>query len=113
MIGFVIGEMDLEQMEMVVDVADQARLASQQQHGADAARGEAPDALAQLIMDVAGGHHGLLAFGAGPMSDAVEESPPAFPQESAIASSPLLAVASAGLVQHNNHHSKPSVTWKN
>src|ERR1700722_17303725 len=48
MIGFVIGEMPLEVMEVVVDVADQADPARQQVHGADAARGEALDAIGEF-----------------------------------------------------------------
>ena len=36
-VGFVIGEMALEEMEVAVDVADQADPAGQQEHGADAA----------------------------------------------------------------------------
>ena len=38
MVGFVIGTMPLEDMEVVVDVADQADPARQQKHGTDAAR---------------------------------------------------------------------------
>ena len=51
-VGFVIGEMALEEMEVVVDVADQAGAASQQEHGADAAGDEALDALGQFVVDV-------------------------------------------------------------
>ena len=65
MVGLVIGEMHLEQMEIVINVADQARPLSQQQHGADAAGGNALDALAQLVMDIGGGDHGLSRSGPG------------------------------------------------
>ena len=34
--------------------------AGQQEHGADAAGGEAVDALAEFVVDVGGGHHGRL-----------------------------------------------------
>ena len=74
MVGFVIGEMPLEEMEVMVDVVDQAGPASQQEDGADAARGEALDAIGQFVMDVAGGDHGLVAFRSGPILDAVEDS---------------------------------------
>ena len=37
MIGFVIGVMVLEQMQVVIDVGDQSSPACQQEHGADAA----------------------------------------------------------------------------
>ena len=57
-VGFVIGEVLLEEMEVVVDVADQAGPLGQREQGADAAGGEALDAVGQLIMDVGCGHHG-------------------------------------------------------
>ena len=62
MVGFVIGEMPLEDMEVVVDVADQADPARQQVHGADAPRSEALDAIGDFVVDVGGGHHRLIAF---------------------------------------------------
>ena len=68
MVGFVIGEMALEEMEVGVDVGDQAGRACQQQHGTDAAGGEALDALGQFVVDVAGGDHGLSRSGPGRFS---------------------------------------------
>ena len=73
MVGFVIGEMPLEDMEVVVDVADQADPARQQVHGADAARGEALDAIGEFVVDVVGGHHRLIAFRSGAVRDAIED----------------------------------------
>ena len=61
-----------------------ADLASQQEHGADAAGGEALDAIGQFVVDVGGGHHGLFAFGPGSILDAIENSPLAFAEESAV-----------------------------
>ena len=91
MVGFVIGQMPLEQMEIAVDVARSSPiLLSQQEHGADAAGGEAADAIGQFVVDVGGGHHGLVAFGAGSIRDAVQDSPLAFAEESAVAFSRLL-----------------------
>ena len=84
-VGFVIGEMPLEEVEVVVDVADQAGSAGQQEHGADAAGGEALDAIGEFVVDVAGGDHGLFAFWPGPVLDAVEDSLPAFTESSAVA----------------------------
>jgi hypothetical protein len=37
LVGLVIGEIPLEQMEVVVDGADQARIGRQEEHGSDAA----------------------------------------------------------------------------
>ena len=56
-VGLVIGEVPLEEVEVVVDVGDQAGPLGQQEHGADAAGGEALDALGELVVDVGGGHH--------------------------------------------------------
>ena len=53
MVGFVIGEMALEEMKLGVDGGDQAGAACQQDHGTDAAGGEAVDALAEFVVDVA------------------------------------------------------------
>ena len=95
-VGFVIGEMALEQMEVGVDGGDQAGAACQQEHGADAAGGEAVDALAEFVVDVAGGDHGAIAFGFGAIGDAVEDSP----------------LASSQFVQDTGIHSKASVAWQ-
>ena len=61
----------------MVDGGDQAGAACQQEHGADAAGGEAVDALAEFVVDVGGGDHGDFAFGSGAIGDAVEDPPPA------------------------------------
>ena len=114
MVGFVIGEVAFEEMEIEVDAGDQAGGPCQHHHGADAAGGEALDALAEFVVDVGGGDHGAVAFGAGAILDAVEDSPPAFPQELAnLCRGLLTAVASWDLLRDDNHHSKPSVAWKN
>src|SRR5271163_537597 len=113
MVGLVIGEMPLEQMERVIDVADQAGPLSQQQHDTDAAGGKALDTLAQLIVDVGGRDHGPLAFGAGAIGNPVENSPQSSPQQPTSAFTGLPTIASGDLFRDNNHHSKPSVAWKN
>src|SRR6476469_4606219 len=105
--------MDLEQMEIVVDVTDQAGLARHHEHGADAACGESLDAIAEFVVDVGGGDHGLVALRFGEMDQSVATSPLAFPQEPALAFSGLLALAFSLLLQDNNHHSKPSVGCRN
>ena len=88
---------------MVVDVVDQAGAARQQEHGADAARREPPDAIGQFVVDVGGGHHGLIAFRSGPILDTVEDSTLAFLEDP--------AVAFSGLLGDSGSHSKTSVGW--
>src|SRR3954462_14901165 len=44
-VGFVVGEVVLEEQEVAVDVADRADPPGDQEHGADAAGGEAPGAV--------------------------------------------------------------------
>src|SRR5262249_41371027 len=127
-IRFVIGEMTFEELEVLVDVSDQAGPSCQEEDGADAASGETPDALAQFIVDVGGGDHGLVAFGPRFIGNATEDSPPSLLKELAVAfsgfvaravrgvtvaTSRLVAVATSGRVGDGSSHSKPSVTWKN
>ena len=111
MVGFVIGKMPFEEMEVVVDVADQADPAGQQEHGADAAGGKALDAIGEFVVDVVGGHHGLIAFRSGPVLDAIEESPPTFMESSAVAFPGFLGVAFSGLLGDSSSHSKASEGW--
>src|SRR4051794_6976681 len=85
MVGFVVGEMALEEMKMGVDAGDQAGGSCQHQHGTDAAGGEALDALTEFVVDIAGGDHGDFAFGAGAILDAAEDSLPTLSQELSLA----------------------------
>jgi hypothetical protein len=119
MVGFVIGQMPLEQNEVGVDVFDQPSVASQQEHGADAPGAEALDAIGQFVVDIAGGHHRFFAFGSWPILDALENSPLAFVEDSAVAFSRLLVVTLPGLstvvfsgfLGDSSTHSKASVMW--
>ena len=61
MIGFVIGQMNLEQVETSVDGLDEAELVGEGMHGADATVADAAGALGDLVVDVASCHHGLFA----------------------------------------------------
>ncbi len=70
----------------------------QQEHGADTAGGEALDALGQFIVDVGGGHHGLVAFGSRTILDAYEDPPPAFAKNPTVAFPGLLADVFSGLL---------------
>ncbi len=55
MIGLVVGQMDFEQVQVVVDGVDEADASGQQVDGADAAVGQAAGAVGDLVMDVGGG----------------------------------------------------------
>src|SRR5208337_916280 len=99
--------------------ADQSGLAGQQEHSADATGTEALDTIGQLVMDVGGGHHGLVALRPGPILDALEYSPPTFVEYSAVPFSRLLAVPFPRLsplafwrfLADSSSHSKTSVVW--
>jgi hypothetical protein len=95
MVGLMVGEMALEQMQVVIDVGDQSRPACQQEHGADAAWAQSLDPITQFVVDVAGGDHGLLTLGTGSVFDTAKDSP----------------LASSQLVQDISFHSKLSVVW--
>jgi hypothetical protein len=82
-VGFVIGEVALEEMDVVVDGGDQAGPPGHQDQGADAAGGEAVGALTELVVDVGGGDHRGLAFGA--RGDAVQQPPLPSSQEFPVA----------------------------
>ena len=114
MVGFVIGEMALEEMEVGVDGGDQAGAARQQEHGADAAGGEALDALAQFVVDVGGGDHGDYRV-RGRADSRCGRGSSAGVAAGALGRVPgtSCGVASWDLLRDNNHHSKPSVAWKN
>ena len=83
----------------------------QEEHGADAACGEALDAIGQLIVDVGGGHHGLIAFRSGPIEDSFKDPPLAFAEDPAVAFSRLREVAFSGLLGDSSSHSKVSAVW--
>jgi hypothetical protein len=70
-VGFMIGTMALEEMEVVVDIGDQADSARQQQHGTDSPGIEPLDAIGEFIVDVASGSHRLFAFQPRSILDAV------------------------------------------
>jgi hypothetical protein len=91
---------------------DQAGPARQQEHGADAAGGEALGAAGEFVMDIVGGHHGLIAFGLVAILDAFEDPLATFAEDPAIAFSPLVGVAFSGLLGESSSHSKASVGWK-
>jgi hypothetical protein len=105
--------MAFEEMKVVVDASGQGGPLGQQEHGPDAAGGQALDALAEFGVDVGGGDHGDFPLGSGAIRDAIETPPLPLLEEPSLAFAAFPPLASWGLPQDNNHHSKPSVAWKN
>jgi hypothetical protein len=94
----------------MIDVADQADSAGEQEHGADTASGEALDTIGEFVVNVAGGYHGLFTLWPGPVLDPVEDSLLAFMKSSAVTFS-FLAVAFSGFLGDSSSHSKASECW--
>ena len=61
MIGFVIGEMNLEHMEALVDAIDETDLLGEQMKSADAAVADTVNALGNLVVNVGGREDGPMA----------------------------------------------------
>jgi hypothetical protein len=59
MVGLVIGQMDLEEMEALVNAVDESEPTGEEMKGAEAAVSDTPRAVADLVVQVAGGEHGL------------------------------------------------------
>ena len=95
-VRFVVGLVSLEDMGLGVDVADESGALCQQEHGADAAGGEALDAIGQFVVDVAGGHHGQIAFRTGAVLDADRDAGSAFAELSAVAFAQSLCGCASG-----------------
>ena len=64
-VRLVVRQMHLEQMQLLIDGLDQPRPAGQQVHRANASRPQPVGPATQLVVDVAGGQHGL--FGRRPV----------------------------------------------
>ena len=62
MIQFVIGQMTLEQMQVLIEGADQAALSGQQMYRPNATVGQAPGSFGQIIVDVRRREHGVVLF---------------------------------------------------
>jgi hypothetical protein len=65
----------LQQVEASVDVPDQPGLAGQEVDGSDAAGGDGPGPVGDLIADVGGGQHRLGPLDTGLVLDAAEDPP--------------------------------------
>ncbi len=75
MVGFVVGQMALEQVKVAVDILDEFDPLSQQEEGTDAAGTEPADAVGIFVVDVTRGHHGSQPLGAGRRVEAVLDPP--------------------------------------
>ena len=75
-VGFVVGPMLLEQMEVPVDLLVELDLPSQEQDGPDATGGESPGATGRFIVDIGGGHHGYGPLGPGGIGQTSLDPPP-------------------------------------
>jgi hypothetical protein len=72
-VGLVVGEVELQQVESLVDGLGQAELADQQMDGADAAAGDAAGLGGDVIVDVGGGEDRLgRGGGDGPVESAAD-----------------------------------------
>jgi len=63
MIGLVVWQMNLEQVEATINGVDQANAPGQKVEGADAAVGQAANPVRNFVMNVAGREHGLIEIG--------------------------------------------------
>jgi hypothetical protein len=84
-VGLVIREVPFEQLEIPVDVVDQPGAARHKEHGANATGAKALNPFGQLIVNVRGGHHGLVAFRPRAIFDPVEDSSLSLPENGPIA----------------------------
>ena len=74
-IALVIRQVSLEKVEVLVDVVDEPELLGQEVDGPDAAGGDRPDLLGDLVADVGGGDDRLDPLDAGPILDATGDPP--------------------------------------
>ena len=94
MVGLVVGAMVFEEMQVVIDVSDQSSLrASKSMRRCH--RAQSLDTIAEFVVDVVGGDHGVFMLGTGEVFDAWRISP----------------LASSKFVQDTGFHSKVFVVW--
>ena len=102
-VGFMVGQMPLEEVELAIDLLDEIDLLSQEEEGTDAAGPEPAGALGVVIMDIGGGHHRYRPLGTGCIGEAFLDSPPPVLEDSLLACGPLFSESSA--------HSKAPWSW--
>jgi hypothetical protein len=103
MVGFVVGEMLLEQMEGAVDLPVELDLPGQEKDGADAASTESAGATGLFIVDIGGGHHGNRSLGPGRLGESLLEAPANLLEESLLACGAFFSDSGA--------HSKAPLPW--
>ena len=64
-VRFMVGQVSLEEVEVLVDVVDQPGLPGQEVDRPDAAGCDGMDLVGEFVVDVGGGHHRLRSFDAG------------------------------------------------
>jgi hypothetical protein len=83
MVRLMIGPVFLQDVEVVVDVTDQANPPREQQQRTDSSRIEALDPIGELVVNVTRGDHRLFAIWRGTICNTVEDSPLSISQTSA------------------------------
>ena len=101
MVGFVVGQMSFEKVEVPIDIVDQADLLSQQENGADTAGTEPFYAIGVFVVDIGGGHHRFGPLGIADILETLANSPPSFLKDSLLASQTFFSESSS--------HSKASL----
>jgi hypothetical protein len=103
MVGFVVRQMPLEQMEDAVDFLVELDFLSQQKDGADATGTESPGALGLFVVDIGRGHHRYGPLGSGSIGQAFLNSPSTFLEHSLLACDAFFSDSST--------HSKAPLFW--
>ena len=70
MVALKVGLMAFEEMEVVVEIMDQAEFLDHEVDGPDVPGGDGSGTLGDFVADVDGGHHGLMPFDTGLICDA-------------------------------------------
>jgi hypothetical protein len=86
MVGFVIGQVSFEKVEVPIDTIDQADRSSQHENGADTAGTEPFDAIGVFVVDIGCGHHRFGSLGVADILETQLNSPPPFLKDSLLAS---------------------------
>ena len=111
MVRYMIGTMALEDVQVMVDIADQTDPARQQQHGTDSPGVETLDAIGELVVDVAVGDHRLFAFQPWLILDAVQDSLATLVQSPAVVFTGASTGAFWRFPRYSGSHSKTSLDW--
>ena len=102
-VGFVVGQMSFEKVEIPIDSVDEADLLSQQKNGTDTAGTEAFDAIGVFVVDIGGSHHGFGSLGLAYILETKTNSPPSFLE--------LSLLAGQAFFSESSTHSKAPFVW--